>query len=264
MISLNVDERRRFQTRSREQLILQHLPQVKLIARRLCNRLPASVSFDDLVSTGIVGLISAIDRYDPNQEVKLNTYAEYKIRGAMLDSLRDLDWAPRQNRNRARKIETAIETLERDYRRAPTEEEISRYLGITVAAYQGWLADNKGLTLGSLESAQSDSEGNSRLQFVSDAEEHWPSHLFERSELERLLAQALDKMPNLERTVLSLYFYEDMTLREIAQVVALHESRVSQLKTQGILRLRSFMQNRWPTDRGRFLPMKPTQSAELR
>ena len=209
-------------------------------------------------------MISAIDRYDPNQEVKLNTFAEYKIRGAMLDSLRGLDWAPRQNRKRAKQIEVAIETLERDYRRAPTEEEIAQYLGITVGSYQGWLSDNKGLTLGSLESTQSDKEGNSRLQFVSDAKEHWPSHLFERSELERLLTHALDRMPHLERTVLSLYFYEDMTLREIAKIVALHESRVSQLKTQGILRLRTYMQDRWPTDRGGFLPMQPAQSAVLR
>ncbi|MDQ2710926.1 MAG: FliA/WhiG family RNA polymerase sigma factor [Acidobacteriota bacterium] len=237
---------------------------MKLIARRIRDRVPPSVSFEDLVSTGILGLISAIDNYDVNQAVKLKTYAEYKIRGAILDSLRGLDWAPRQNRKRARQIEAAIATLERDYCRAPTEEEVSRYLGITVIAYREWLGDARALTLGSLEAVRSDGEESNMLQFVSDAEEQWPYQLFERSELKRLLAYALEKMPHLERTILSLYFYEEMTLRDIANIVELHESRVSQLKTQAILRLRTFMHKQWPVHRG-FVPQRQAeQGAELR
>jgi RNA polymerase sigma factor for flagellar operon FliA len=233
----------------REQLILEHLPQVKLIARRIHERLPVSVSLDDLISTGVVGLIAAIDRYDASHDVKLKTYAEYKIRGAILDSLRGLDWAPRQQRKRAKQIEAAIAVLEQKHQRMPTEEEIAAHLGLSIPAYQEWLSDARGLTLGSLENAGTEDEGCDLLRYISDSDEQWPSHIVERSQLEGLLAEAIDKMPQLEKTVLSLYYYEEMTLREIAKIVDLHESRISQLKSQAILRLRSFMQKRWPQER---------------
>jgi RNA polymerase sigma factor FliA len=234
----------------REQLILEHLCQVKLIARRIHERLPVSVSLEDLISTGVLGLIAAIDRYDPTQEVKLKTYAEYKIRGAILDSLRDLDWAPRQQRKRAKSIECAIAVLEQEFQRNPTEDEIAAKLGVSVQEYQEWLSDARSLTLGSLENAGTEDDGRDLLKYVSDDNESWPSHIFERSELERFLAQAIDRMSYIERTVLSLYYYEELTLREIAQVVELHESRISQLKSQAIIRLRAYMQKQWPTRRG--------------
>lgn len=233
----------------REQLILEHLPQVKLIARRIHERLPVSVSLDDLISTGVLGLIAAIDRYDASHDVKLKTYAEYKIRGAILDSLRGLDWAPRQQRKRSKLIESAISALEQEYQRSPTEEEIAAYLDLSVAEYQDWLTDSRGLTLGSLENAGTEHEGCDLLRYLSDSDEQWPSQIVERAELERLLAEGIERMPHLERTVLSLYYYEEMTLREIAKIVDLHESRISQLKSQAILRLRSYMQKRWPTNR---------------
>lgn len=234
----------------REQLILEHLPQVKLIARRIHERLPVSVSLDDLISTGVLGLIAAIDRYDPRHDVKLKTYAEYKIRGAILDSLRGLDWAPRQQRKRSKLIESAIGALEQEYHRTPTEEEIAAYLQVSIAEYQDWLTDSRGLTLGSLENAGTEEEGCDLLRYLSDSNEQWPSQIVERTELERLLAESIEKMPHLERTVLSLYYYEEMTLREIAKIVDLHESRISQLKSQAILRLRSYLQKRWPQGRG--------------
>lgn len=233
----------------REQLILEHLPQVKLIARRIHERLPVSVSLDDLISTGVVGLIAAIDRYDSSHDVKLKTYAEYKIRGAILDSLRGLDWAPRQQRRRAKLIEAAIAALEQQHQRMPTEEEIAAYLHLSVAEYQEWLSEARGLTLGSLENAGTEEDGCNLLRYLADSDEEWPSQIVERAELERLLAEAIEKMPHLERTVLSLYYYEEMTLREIAKIVELHESRISQLKSQAILRLRSYMQKRWPQNR---------------
>src|SRR3954453_3445932 len=230
----------------REQLILEHLPQVKLIARRIHDRLPASVSLDDLISTGVIGLIAAIDRYDPRHDVKLKTYAEYKIRGAILDSLRGLDWAPRQQRRRARLIENAIAELEQSHQRMPTEEEIAAHLRLSVEDYQGWLSEARGLTLGSLENAGTENDGRDLLRFLADSEEQWPSQIVERSELERLLAEAIEKMSDVEKTVLGLYYYQEMTLREIANVMRLHESRISQLKSQAVLRLRSYMQKRWP------------------
>lgn len=235
---------------TREKLILEHLPQVKLIARRIHERLPVSVSLDDLISAGVVGLIAAIDRYDASHDVKLKTYAEYKIRGAILDSLRGLDWAPRQQRKRAKLIEAAIAILEQEHHRMPTEEEIAAQLHLSIADYQDWLSEVRGLTLGSLENAGTEEDGCDLLRYLADSDEQWPSQIVERAELERLLAEAIERMPQLERTVLSLYYYEEMTLREIAKIVDLHESRISQLKSQAILRLRSYMQKRWPQQRG--------------
>ena len=234
----------------REQLILQHMPQVRLIARRIHDRLPETVSLEDLVSTGVIGLISAIDRFDPGHGVKLKTYAEYKIRGAILDSLRGLDWAPRQQRHRSKLIESAIAKLEQILHRSPGEEEIARELDISLTEYYGWLTEIRGLNLGSLESHPPEEDGRELLRFVADNEDAWPSALLERSELRRILAQAIARMPEIERTVLGLYFQEELTLREIASMVRLHESRVSQLKTQAIARLRSFLQKKWPMGRG--------------
>jgi RNA polymerase sigma factor FliA len=234
----------------REELILEHLPQVRLIARRIHERLPVSVSLDDLISTGVLGLISAIDRYDPSHQVKLKTYAEYKIRGAILDSLRGLDWAPRQQRRRAKLIESAIAALEQALQRAPLEEEIAKKLQLSVREYQDWLSEVRGLTLGSLENSGGEEEGKDLLRYIADTEEDWPSNLYERAELVRILAETIERMPHIEKTVLSLYYYEEMTLREIAKIVDLHESRISQLKSQAILRLRSFMTKRWPHKRG--------------
>ena len=230
----------------RDRLILENLPQVRLIARRIHEKLPQSVSLEDLVSTGIVGLITAIDNFDPSQGVKLKTYAEYKIRGAILDSLRELDWAPRQKRKKAKQIESAIASAEQRLQRMPREEEIAKELNISLEEYHQWLVEVRGVNIGSLEYAPGEEEGRDLLQFVSDREEHWPSQLLERGELERLLASAVEKMPQAERTVLSLYYHEELTLREIASVMDLHESRVSQLKSQAILRLRSYLERRWP------------------
>jgi RNA polymerase sigma factor for flagellar operon FliA len=246
---------KKYQTRDhaaeeRERLILEHLPQVRLIARRIHERLPESVNLDDLISTGTLGLIAAIDRFDPRHNVKLKTYAEYKIRGAILDSLRGLDWAPRQQRKRSKMIEAAISVAEQRLHRAPSEDEIAAQLHLTLEEYHEWLVDIRGVNLGSLEVSAPDDENRSLLKYISDDEENWPSRLLERSELQRLLTDAIDKMPRTERTVITLYYHEELTLREISKVVNLHESRVSQLKSQAILRLRSYVEKRWPMERG--------------
>ena len=233
----------------RERLILEHLPQVRLIARRIQERLPDNISLDDLVSTGIIGLISAIDNFDPGHNVKLKTYAEYKIRGAILDSLRGLDWAPRQKRRRAKQIEAAIAAAEQRLQRTPTEEEISGQLGIPIDEYHEWLVEIRGLNIASLECAGYD-QGKDLLHYIADGQDNLPSTLLERSELERLLAKYIDEIPQIERTVLSLYYQEELTLREIAQIVNLHESRISQLKSQAILRLRGHLAAKWPAPRG--------------
>ncbi len=235
----------------RERLILEHLPQVKLIATRIHERLPQSVSVEDLVSAGIIGLITAIDHFDPGMNVKLKTYAEYKIRGAILDSLRELDWAPRNKRRKAKLIEAAILMAEKKHSRTPTEEEIAEQLSITLSEYHEWLVEVRAVNLARLEHAGSgDGEVVDALRFISDDEERWPSSLLERAELERLVSAALERMPRVERTILTLYYYEELMLRQIAEVLKMHETRVSQLKSQAILRLRAYLRARWPSKGG--------------
>ncbi|HEV2446765.1 MAG TPA: FliA/WhiG family RNA polymerase sigma factor [Candidatus Sulfopaludibacter sp.] len=233
----------------RERLILEHLPQVRLIARRIQERLPENISLEDLISTGVIGLISAIDNFDPSHNVKLKTYAEYKIRGAILDSLRGLDWAPRQKRRRSKQIEAAISSAEQRLKRAPTEEEIAAELEIALGEYHQWLVEIRGLNIASLEYSGTE-QGKDLLHYIPDESENLPSTILEKAELERLLAEHIDTIPPMEQTVLSLYYHEELTLREIAEIVHLHESRISQLKSQAILRLRGRLAQQWPVSRG--------------
>ena len=227
---------------------------MRLIARRIHDRLPESVSLDDLISTGMVGLISAIDRFDPSQNVKLKTYAEYKIRGAILDSLRGLDWAPRQQRKRAKQIEAAICAAEQRLHRSPYGRGNRRpnWARPSRSITAGWWI-RAGLTWAALKASPSGRRKSADLLKYRRRRRRSSGHraLVERSELQKLLAEAIAKMPDIEKTVLSLYYHEELTLREISKIVHLHESRISQLKSQAILRLRSYMEKRWPDASGR-------------
>jgi RNA polymerase sigma factor for flagellar operon FliA len=235
----------------REQLIIDHLPQVRLIARQMHDRLPPdAISLDDLISAGVLGLIAAIDRFDPDHNTKLKTYAERKIRGAILDSLRELDWAPRKQRRKSKQIQSTISILEQRHQRMPEEEEIAAELELSIDEYRQWLVEIRGISLGSLQDTGNRGEGCELLGYLADSEEYWPSKVLERSELERLLAQAIERIPSSERMVLNLYYVEDLTMREVASIMDLHESRVSQLKSQAVLRLRSYIEKRWPVHRG--------------
>jgi RNA polymerase sigma factor for flagellar operon FliA len=229
----------------RETLVLQHLPQVRLIAKRIHNRLPDYVSLDDLISTGVIGLLAAIDNFDPSLNVQLNTYAEHKIRGAILEGLRETDWAPREVRRKSKLIEAAIHRAKQRAGREATEEEIAAELGIAPAEYQKWLTEVRSVELERLEFAGGAESARQLLEFVAGGEESSPSHIVERSELERILALAIDRIPKIERTVLHLYYYEELNLREISDVIGLHLSRVAQLRTQAILRLRSHLERVW-------------------
>jgi RNA polymerase sigma factor for flagellar operon FliA len=228
----------------REELILQCLPQVRYIAKRIHERLPGTVCLDDLISTGIVGLISAIDDYDPSYKVQLNTYAEPRIRGAMLDSLRSLDWAPRDMRKQAKQIEAAIYNAQQKYHREPNEEEIAAELKLSLTEYQSKLQAIQGMDLMRLTNAAGE-PGGVMLEWISGSGEDSPAVLLEKAELEKLLAQAIEQMPQIEKHVLNLFYIEEMTLKEIGKILDIHLSRAFQLKTQAILRIRTYIKRRW-------------------
>ncbi len=234
----------------RERLILEHMPQVRLIARRIHETLPGNVCLDDLISSGVVGLIMAIDNYDPLQAVKLRTYAEYKIRGAILDSLRGMDWASRHRRKKYKGIEAAISAAEKKLNRQPTEEEIAAELNLTLVEYRTRLVEVQGLTLGSLEMTVGAEHGQDLLSIIP-CDDELPSASLERAELERLIARAISELPEPEKLILALYYQEELTLREIGDIINLRVSRVSELKTTSILRLRAHVAQQWPTPRGR-------------
>ena len=230
----------------RDEMILQHLPQVKLIASRIHDKLPDSVVLDDLISAGVLGLIDAVDHFDASMNVKLKTYAEHKIRGAILDSLRSLDWAPRNKRRKSKMIEAAISDLEKKLQRTPTEDEVAEHLQISLKEYRKWLVEIRGINLAPMEQSNGDGETTDVLRFASGKDDEWPSVQFERSELSGWWPTPLSVFPEVERTIITLYYRKEFTLRQIAKVVSLHETRVSQLKSQAILRMRSAIKARWP------------------
>jgi RNA polymerase sigma factor for flagellar operon FliA len=230
---------------TRESLILENLKQVRGVARQIHRSLPPNVPLDDLISVGILGLINAIDHYDAGQNTKFSTYAEFKIRGAILDSLRSLDWAPRLQRRKAKQIEAAIFTAQNQLMRTPTDEDIAAVLGIKLEEYYQWLIDVQALNLGSLETEKNDgSSSHSLLNYIADDETRQPAALLERGELEQVLTEGVERLPEIERTVLGLYYEKELAPREIAEVIDLRAARVCQLRTQAILRLRSYFNRR--------------------
>jgi RNA polymerase sigma factor FliA len=234
----------------RERLILEHLPHVRWVAMRIHEKIGGAVALDDLVSSGVIGLINAVDSYDAKFNVKLKTYAEHRIRGAILDSIRGLDGVPVHKRKRLKEIEGAIASTEQRLKRVPTEEEIAAELKIPLVEYQELLAELRGVTLGSLDEVSDGFSESKLLRYVAQDEENLPARILERAELEKLLADAVNKMPRLERTILTLYFKEEQNLHEIAEILGIHTTRVCQLKSQAILRLRAYVVKKWPSTRG--------------
>jgi RNA polymerase sigma factor FliA len=232
----------------RDSLILEHLPQVNWIATRIHEKLPRNVELDDLISAGVIGLVAAVDNFDRGRNTTLRTYAEYKIRGAILDSIRGLDGIPIHKRKRLKQVQQAIAAAERKVKGTPQEEDIAAELQISLPEYQQWMLDLRGVSLGSFQVI--DGEEIDLLQFISEDEEASPARILERAELEKVVTEGMKKMPENERTVLSLYYKEELTLREIASIMNLHLTRISQLRAQAILRLRALMEYKWPAGRG--------------
>ncbi len=228
--------------RLRDRLILTYAPLVKFVAGRLGAGLPQHVDEQDLVSYGLLGLIGAIERFDPEREIKFETYAISRIRGAIIDELRSLDWVPRSVRTRAREIERAMAELERTLMRAPTDEEVSAKLGISTDELETALAEISRTSIAAIDDLWTPQTGGDPIAVIdtiADATAPNPEFSLEETESKEALAEAIARLPEREKMVVTLYYYEELTLREIGEVLGVTESRVSQLHTKAVLRLKA-------------------------
>jgi RNA polymerase sigma factor for flagellar operon FliA len=226
----------------RDRLILTYAPLVKYVAGRLGSGLPAHVDENDLVSYGLLGLIAAIERYDPARDIKFETYAIARIKGAIIDELRAMDWVPRSVRSRAREIERAIGELEAKLGIAPTDEQIADKIGITVEELEDSLTDISRSSIAALDelwSVSGDGDQVSLMDTLEDTSGPRPAEALDETEMREALADAIARLPEREKLVVTLYYYEELTLREIGEVLGVTESRVSQLHTKAILRLKA-------------------------
>jgi RNA polymerase sigma factor for flagellar operon FliA len=249
-------------TGEQERVLLEHLPMVRYLARRIHERLPQHVEIEDLVSAGVVGLMDAFAKFDPDKKVQFRSYAQFRIRGAILDSLRTLDWSPRELRRKGRAIEEAIRLLTARLGRAPGEAEVAVEMGIGLEEYQLLLGDLKGLEIGTLHVERNENSGEEELAYVPDRQEDDPLFRCLRGELEERLAEAITNLPDRERLVMTLYYYEEMTMREIGLALGVVESRVSQVHASAVVHLRAALRdlaNNKQVDRA--APRKPSRRA---
>jgi RNA polymerase sigma factor for flagellar operon FliA len=226
----------------RDRLILTYAPLVKYVAGRLGSGLPAHVDDDDLVSYGLLGLIGAIERFDPDRDIKFETYAIARIKGSIIDELRALDWVPRSVRSRAREIERAIADLESRLGRAPTDEEIATKLGVTEEELNESLSEIGRTSIAALDELWTVSAGGDQIALIDTIEDEQgpnPQSALDETEMREAIAEAISRLPEREKLVVTLYYYEELTLREIGEVLGVTESRVSQLHTKAILRLKA-------------------------
>jgi RNA polymerase sigma factor FliA len=224
----------------RESILMEQLPQVRYIARRIHERLPRHVPFEDLVHAGVIGLIDALNKFDLSKHVQFSSYAKFRIRGAILDSLRELDWSPRELRRKGRLVDAVYCDLSGKLGRAPNETEIAQEMGINLGELQSLLAELDGLELGSLriESPRDGKEEN-LTDHVPSKPEDTPYFQCLRSEMKHLLAEAISELPKKEQRVLALYYYEELTMKEVGAALGIGESRVSQIHSLAMVRLRA-------------------------
>ncbi|HMD75993.1 MAG TPA: FliA/WhiG family RNA polymerase sigma factor [Terracidiphilus sp.] len=230
-------------TVEQERVLLEHLPIVRFLARRIHERLPQHVDIEDLVSAGVVGLMDAFSKFDPAKKVQFRSYAQFRIRGAILDSLRTLDWSPRELRRKGRAVEEAIRVLTARMGHAPGESEVAVEMGLTLDDYQQLLGDLKGLEIGTLHMARNEDSGEEELAYVPGRLEEDPLFRCLRGELEDRLADAIANLPDRERLVMTLYYYEEMTMREIGLALGVVESRVSQVHASAVIHLRAALKD---------------------
>jgi RNA polymerase sigma factor for flagellar operon FliA len=230
-------------TGEQERVLLEHLPIVRFLARRIHERLPQHVDIEDLVSAGVVGLMDAFAKFDPAKKVQFRSYAQFRIRGAILDSLRTLDWSPRELRRKGRAVEEAIRVLMARLGHAPGEPEVAAEMGLGLEEYQQLLGDLKGLEIGTLHMERNEDSGEEELAYVPGHSEEDPLFRCLRSELEDRLADGIAHLPDRERLVMTLYYYEEMTMREIGLALGVVESRVSQVHASAVVHLRAALKD---------------------
>jgi RNA polymerase sigma factor for flagellar operon FliA len=226
-----------------ERVLLEHLPIVRFIARRIHERLPQHVDIEDLVSAGVVGLMDAFAKFDPAKKVQFRSYAQFRIRGAILDSLRTLDWSPRELRRKGRAVEEAIRTLTARLGRPPGEAEVATEMALALEEYQQLLGDLKGLEIGTLHMEHNEDSGEEELAYVPGRPEEDPLFRCLRGELENRLGDAILHLPDRERLVMTLYYYEEMTMREIGLALGVVESRISQVHASAVAHLRAALKD---------------------
>ncbi len=239
----------------RDLLLMEHMSTVRFVARRIHERLPQHVELDDLISAGIIGLIDAFAKFDHTKQVQFKSYAQFRIRGAILDSLRTLDWSPRELRRKGRAVEEQIHLLTQKLGHAPTEAEIAEGMEMSLKGFQQLLGELKGLEIGSLHMERNEDSGDEELSYIPGNPGDEPLFRCLQGEMKQHLADAIEALPEKERMVLTLYYYEELTMKEIGQVLGVVESRVSQIHSAAVVRLRSAL----AALRGRNAHVKPIQ-----
>lgn len=218
--------------------MLEHAPLVKYIAQRMAVKLPPNVELDDLISTGTLGLLDAVDKYEPGRDVKFSTYAQFRIKGAMLDSLREMDWVPRSVRSRADEIGSVYQALEKRLGRPATEAEAAKEMGMNIDEFMEALGEVGCASMVNMEDLASFSSELNILDILADVNGADPHAILSRRELKQAMGKAIDNLPEKERLMVTLYYYEELTMKEVGAVLDLTESRVCQLHTQAMLRLK--------------------------
>jgi RNA polymerase sigma factor for flagellar operon FliA len=228
-------------TDKREETTLKYAPLVKIIAHRLAMRLPSHIEVEELINVGIAGLLEAIDRFDPSKGVKMETFLTFRVRGAMLDELRKMDWIPRSVRQKARQLEEEIAECEAKLGRKPDDEDMAEFLGVEIEEYHRMLTEARGAAVFSLEDlgfARHNDDERDIMECIADPNGEDPLQSLNVKQFQKMLASAIDTLKDKERMVLTLYYYEDLNLKEIGRVIGVSESRVCQLHTQAILKLK--------------------------
>ncbi len=226
----------------REELIIKYTPLIKYVAGRLAMRLPPHISPDDLVSSGVIGLMDAIEKFDPSKRIQFKTYAEFRIRGAMLDELRSMDWIPRSVRKKASELEKTYEKLEKELGRPAEDEEVAAELGLDMNAFYKLLDKTRNVTFLDIEIIRRrmpDHTDDDLFDLIADDGEADPFHQLNLTEVKDILTNAIKMLPEKEKLVVALYYYEDLTMREIGEIMGYTESRISQMHTKAMLRLRA-------------------------